>query len=155
MKFWFGRLGGAIRSQLTQGVTPDRIALTVALGATLSIFPVWGATTLLCAVVGGVFRLNQPMIQLVNYAVSPLQLLLLIPFYQAGGRVLGRAPGSLSLSHLLEQVRADFWLFMSEFGIIALGGVIVWSMVAPVTIAGLYYGSRHPLRGLAARLRRP
>ncbi len=154
MSWWNRRVIAPIAAQLTQGVTPERIALTVALGVTISVFPILGATTALCAIVGIAFRLNQPIIQLVNYLAYPLQLVLLIPFYRAGEHVLGRAPIPLSISLLFERFRADFAQFLKDFGMIAVGGIVVWLVVAPLAIAALYFTTRPPLRGLASKLRR-
>jgi hypothetical protein len=65
---------------LTQGITPEKLALSVGLGVSLGIFPMLGSTTILCAVFGFLFRVYQPAIQVVNYFTYPLQLILLIPF---------------------------------------------------------------------------
>src|SRR5262245_35096989 len=94
--FWRRRLIGPIVGQLTQGVTPEKIALTVALGIALGVFPILGSSTVLCVIAGILIRLNQPIIQAVNYLVYPLQLVLLIPFYRAGEHLLGRTPIPLS-----------------------------------------------------------
>ena len=90
--WWQRRVIAPIVAQLKQGITPQQIALTLALGAVLGIFPILGATTALCALAGVWLRLNQPLIQLVNYLVYPLQLALLIPLYRAGERLFGAEP---------------------------------------------------------------
>ena len=43
---------------LRQGVSPEKIALTIALGIILGITPVLGSTMLLCTLAAIVFRLN-------------------------------------------------------------------------------------------------
>lgn len=154
MSWWNRRVITPIMAQLTQGVTPEKIALTIALGVTISVFPILGATTILCACVAIALRLNQPIIQLANYLAYPLQIALLIPFYRTGEHVLGRTPIPLSISLLLERFRADFGQFLKDFGMIAVGGVLVWLIAAPLAIATLYYSTRPPLRGLASKLRR-
>jgi uncharacterized protein (DUF2062 family) len=154
VSWWQRRVIAPIVAQLTQGVSPEKLALTIALGVMISIFPILGATTALCAVAGIALRLNQPIIQLVNYLAYPLQLALLIPFYRAGEHVLGRAPIPLSISLLFERFRADFMQFLKDFGMIAVGGIVVWLIVAPAGIAALYFTTRPPLRGLATKLRR-
>src|SRR6202521_464308 len=85
---------------LRQGITPEKIALSIALGAVLGIFPVLGATTILCAAAALVLRLNLPAIQLVNFLIYPLQLILLLPFLQAGSRITGAARVTLSLQQI-------------------------------------------------------
>ena len=66
-----------INTSLKQGMSCSKISLCIAIGVILGIFPVLGTTTLLCAITAYVFRLNHPLIQLVNYAVYPLQLALI------------------------------------------------------------------------------
>jgi uncharacterized protein (TIGR03437 family) len=57
---------------LRQGITPEKVALSIALGVTLGIFPVLGSTTILCAAAAVVLRLNLPAIQAVNYLIYPI-----------------------------------------------------------------------------------
>lgn len=151
--FWQRRVIAPIVSQFTQGVTPEKIAFTVALGLALGVFPILGSTTALCAIAGILVRLNQPIIQLVNYLAYPLQLVLLIPFYRAGEHLLGRNPVPLSISILIDRFRADEGQFLKDFGMIGVGGILVWLIVAPVAVVTIYLATRAPLRALAKRSR--
>lgn len=141
---WQRRIVAPIVAQLRQGITPEQIALTLALGGVLGIFPILGATTALCAAAGIWLRLNQPLIQLVNYLVYPLQLLLLIPFYRAGERLFGAEPVPiLDVPDLIARFGADPWRFLLDYGLVGLYGIAVWCAVAP------------PLAALAYRLLKP
>jgi uncharacterized protein (DUF2062 family) len=150
--FWKRRVVAPIVNQLRQGITPERIALTIALGLLLSIFPILGATTLLCGLAALLLRLNQPIIQLINYLAYPLQLLLLIPFYRAGETLFRQPHIPLSIPLFLERIRIDFWLFLRDFGMIAMQGIVVWSLVAPLATTAIYFAIRPPLRALARKL---
>jgi uncharacterized protein (DUF2062 family) len=119
-----------IRKQLTQGVTPAALALSMALGLGLGTFPVLGSTTLLCAAAAALLRLNQPAIQLVNYVAYPLQLLLLIPLLRAGAALLGASSGALTLAALRDQIGADPWGAIRLYGQATAGAVIVWAVIA-------------------------
>jgi hypothetical protein len=48
--FFHRRVVAPIVALLTQGITPEKIALSLAFGIVLGIFPVLGSTTVLCAV---------------------------------------------------------------------------------------------------------
>jgi uncharacterized protein (DUF2062 family) len=89
---------------LRQGISPRRLALTLALGFAIGCIPVVGLPTALCAVLAVVLRLNLPAIQAANYAVMPLQLVLIAPFVRLGGWLLqwrpGRSAGLRALLHL-------------------------------------------------------
>src|ERR1035441_603558 len=69
---------------LRQGISPRRLALTLALGLAIGCIPVVGIPTLVCAALAVVFRLNLPAIQAANYAVMPFQLLLIVPLVRLG-----------------------------------------------------------------------
>jgi len=150
--FWQRHVVAPIVNQLKQGITPEKIALTIALGLLISIFPIIGATTLLCGLVAFTLRLNQPIIQIVNYLAYPLQIILLIPFYRAGEYLLGLKPVPLNIQLLFARFRADAGQFFKDFGLIALGGVLVWLVLAPFAVAAIYYATRPFLRALAARI---
>ncbi|HKF48216.1 MAG TPA: DUF2062 domain-containing protein [Terracidiphilus sp.] len=72
---------------LLEGISPERLALTLALGFVLGCFPLVGVPTALCAVLAIVFRLNLPAIQAANYAAMPFQLALVAPFVKLGARL--------------------------------------------------------------------
>jgi hypothetical protein len=57
---------------LTQGITADRIALTLAVGASCSLFPFLGTTTALNLAAGQWLRLNHPLLQTLNYLLTPV-----------------------------------------------------------------------------------
>ena len=150
---WTRRVVAPIVAQLTQGVTPEKIALTIALGLALGIFPVLGATTILCAVAAGWLKLNQPIIQLVNYAVYPVQVFAIIPFYRAGETLFRQPHTPLSIPMLVERFRADSAKFLVDFGMIAVEGVVVWCLLAPIVMSAVYFLMRPSLRALAGRAR--
>lgn len=152
--FWRRRVVGVIVGQLKQGITPDKIALTLALGAALATFPILGATTVLCGVAAAALKLNQPLIQLANWLCYPLQILLLIPLYRAGSWLFGTPYLSLSIPEMVRRFDAAPLRFIGDFGVIALGGIGVWCLVAPPAAALIYLALRLPLRALAARTAR-
>ncbi len=117
---------------LKQGLTPRDLALTIALGTTLGTFPIIGSTSLLCTAASLALRLNLPAIQSVNWAVSPLQLVLLIPLFNLGSSVFGGAGVTLSLPELIGRMRTDLFATIAEFFWITVQAIGVWSMVAPV-----------------------
>jgi uncharacterized protein (DUF2062 family) len=137
---------------LRQGVTPEKIALSLAFGVGIGIFPVLGVSTVLCTVVAIVFRLNLPAIQLVNYLASPLQLALIIPFVRVGEHLLGLRAQPLSVSEGFRAMAAGV-----IHAIVVLWDAIVhaalgWLVIGPVLIFALYRAFR-PILIRAAKLR--
>ena len=70
---------------IRQGITPEKIAMSIALGVVLGTVPILGITTVLCAAAAVAFRLNVAAVQLANWLACPLQIVLLIPFFVMGG----------------------------------------------------------------------
>ena len=69
---------------MQQGVSPRRLALTLALGFAIGCLPMFGIPTALCLVIALGLRLNLPAIQAANYAAMPLQIALIFPFVRLG-----------------------------------------------------------------------
>ena len=145
---------GLVVAQLKQGITPEKIALTLALGGLLGVFPILGASTALCAIAAIWLRLNQPIIQLVNYLVYPLQLLLLLPFYRAGETLFGQPHVPIfSVVELIDRFRAGPLQFVVDYGMVALYGIVVWCLIAPVMALALYHMLRPVLNRLSGQVR--
>jgi uncharacterized protein (DUF2062 family) len=119
---------------LAQGVTPEKLALSLAFGLVISCCPLLGSTTALCALAAFAFRLNPVAIQVVNYAAYPLQLALLLPFWSLGARLFGGAPVPLLPSEVAALFRADFWGASRLYGGTALRGAALWLLIAPPAI---------------------
>lgn len=77
----------------TEGLSPNKIALIVAVGLVLGAFPVYGCPTILCGLAAVALRLNLPAIQLVNQMATPVQIALLIPLARAGSWIFGYRAG--------------------------------------------------------------
>jgi uncharacterized protein (DUF2062 family) len=152
--WWRRRVVSPLAAQLRQGITPEKLALTIALGLVVGCFPILGAATLLCGLAGVALRLNQPVIQTVNQAAYPLQLALLIPHYRAGEWLFQTPQVPLSIPLLAERFAADLATFLHDYGQLALQGIAVWCLLAPPAAAAVYFATRGPLRVLARGLAR-
>lgn len=124
------RLWAPILAQVKQGLSPERLAWTLALGVAISVFPLLGATTLICLLAGWALRLNQPTLQAVNYAAYPLQLALLIPFVRLGERIFSAPRLPLSLPVVLQAVKSDPWGALRFFWTSVWHGMVAWALVA-------------------------
>ena len=140
-EFFQNRIIQPIQRLLLQGITPQKIALTIALGIVLGVFPVMGTTSLLCAAVAIALRLNLPAIQSVNYVMYPLQLLLIVPFIRAGEFILRAQRTTLTLKQMIALLHDGFLPAMHTLWILAVQGIFAWLLIAPAAIALLYFVS--------------
>jgi uncharacterized protein (DUF2062 family) len=142
-----------LRTQLTQGVTPDRLAFTLGVGTACSVLPFLGFTTLLNLGAGLWLRLNHPILQIVNYLLGGVQLALILVYIRVG-EWLWRAPHQpLSLAQLTADFRADPWGFFARFAWTGVHAATAWLLSVPLIVALIYWTTRPALRRLAARRR--
>lgn len=149
--FWQRRVRDPIVNQLTQGVTPEKMALTLSVGSALALFPILGTTTVLCLVVGIVLRLNQPIIQVVNLLCYPIHLPLIIVMFRFGESLFDVPHVKFSLKYLQEMYGLfadDRNLFFARFGGTVLHGIVAWALLAPAWILLVYFTTRPVLRGI-------
>ena len=133
---WQRRVADPVKALLLQGVTPERIALSMSVGAVVGVFPVLGTTTVLCTVVALACRLNLVAIQIVNWVVYPLQIALLIPFFRAGEWLFRAPPLSLTPPQLVTMFRDDFRGSIVALWDTTWHAAVAWMAIAlPLTLA--------------------
>ncbi|MDD8018675.1 MAG: DUF2062 domain-containing protein [Bacteroidota bacterium] len=140
MKFFFHTtLIAPLISFLKQGLSPEKLALSIAFGVAFGIFPVIGVTTLLCTLAVLVIRLNMPATQLINYFVTPLQLILLIPFVRLGEFLFNEPTLPLNVLQILGMIRSDLFGAVNFLWWTTLHAIVAWMFIGPVLIGILYY----------------
>ena len=146
--FWQRRVRDPIVAQLTQGITPEKIALTLAVGSAFALFPILGTTTLLCFLAALALKLNQPITQLINQACFPIHVPAIYLCIRIGETIFGGHSVRLNIrqmSHLFWNEPARFF---HDFGATALHAVVAWAIIAPFYITAVYYISLPIMRGV-------
>ena len=141
--FWRERVMGLLVAQLQQGISPQKIALTITLGICVSAFPIVGTTSILCFIIGVCLGLNQPIIQLVNWLASPLQMGMFPAFVRLGEWVMRAHRVSFSIPDLWAKFRASPAAFFREFGLTGWHGIVGWAVAVPFAFALLYLAILH------------
>ena len=133
------KLFQSLSKLLKQGLSPAKLSLVVALGITLSIFPVLGTTTLICTLVSIFFNLNLPAMQLANYAAFPFQIILFFPFLKLGETVSKVSLDPLSKIQLISTFDEGIFYAIKELSNYLLVACLGWSLtVLPIYII-LYF----------------
>jgi uncharacterized protein (DUF2062 family) len=153
--WWRRRVVDVTLAQLRQGITPSKIALTLALGFIFGLFPILGTTTALCLLAGLLLRLNQPIIQLVNWLAAPLQIPAIYAFVRVGEWLTHSPPISFSITALLLAFKASPLEFLKQYGSTGLRGVLAWLLIAPGIAALLYAIALPILTRMSRRLHAP
>jgi uncharacterized protein (DUF2062 family) len=136
---WQRRIADPIVEQLTQGITPEKIALTVAVGSACGLFPIWGTTTLLCFLVALILRLNQPIIQLLNWALVFLHVPVIFWLVHLGDFIFGVPHRKFDVHAMHLLWKSDRIEFFDKFGVILLHATVAWALLVPFFVVLCYY----------------
>jgi len=132
------KLVDPILGLLRQGLAPRELALCLALGTGIGLFPVLGISTPLLAVIALAQRLNLAAIQLVNYLIYPLQLLLIIPFVRLGEALTGAPRQPLTIEAGLGLIADGVWNAVVTLWDAIVHAALGWLVVGPLGIYLLY-----------------
>ena len=149
---WQRRIRDPIVAQLTQGITPEKIAVTLAVGSAFAVFPILGTSTLLCFLAAYFLKLNQPITQLINQACWPLHLPVIYLCVRLGEKIFGAPAHHFDLRQMKDLLWNEPARFFNDFGASALHAIVAWSLLAPVYI-GLVYAGSLPLMRVIHRMK--
>jgi uncharacterized protein (DUF2062 family) len=136
--FWSRKVAQPFLELLRQGLTPEKIAFTIALGITLGVTPVLGSTALLCTLAAMAFRLNLAAIQLVNWLVYPLQLALMIPFLRIGAWIFRTQASELSVVHIFALIRLNLFSAIAILWTVTVHAIVAWLLLGSIGTGLLY-----------------
>ena len=117
--------------QLRGGVTPRRMAWSIALGLVIGINPTIGVATLAVAMIAWIFGLNQIASQIGLHVVAPLHLLLFIPFIEIGVYLFHTRQLPLS-RHQIEHLGHHPLRLFQEIWQWEWHALIVWCLIAAI-----------------------
>jgi uncharacterized protein (DUF2062 family) len=148
------RLLDPFMSLLKAGLSPSSLALTVGLGVAFGLAPTFGITTIVSTAVALRLRLNVAAIQLVCHLLSPVQILLLLPFLRWGATILGQGEkvANLTFEQIKQMASDEGWgsvlhlLWRAE-----LGALMLWALAAVPVVAVLYVGLQPLFRKIIKR----
>lgn len=128
--FFRRKLIDPLLSMLQQGILPEKLALTVALGSVVGLIPTLGVTTVVITALALRLRLNVAISVLISYLMQPLQLLLMVPFMKAGSYLSGLQTLEFSVGDLWAMVQQDWQAALGKLWLVHLLGLGVWLLVA-------------------------
>ncbi len=148
--FWQRRIRDPLLALLTQGATPEKLAAGIAWSSVCSLFPIFGFTTGLNAAVALWRGLNQPLMQAVNYALSPLHLVMILVYVRLGEWFWVADDEHFSVREMLESFHElSLGAFLHKFAWAGLHAVTAWLVTAPLLFFAVGAVARPALRRLA------
>jgi uncharacterized protein (DUF2062 family) len=116
---------------LRGGVTPRRLAWSLALGMVVGINPSVGLATLLVVIVAWAFGLSKLASLIGVHVVTPLHLLLFIPFIQVGVYLFHTRRLPMDRKQI-EHLSHHPWRLFHEIWLWEWHALLVWGIVAAI-----------------------
>lgn len=149
----FGKTRRAVRLALLQGLKPSEIAWAVSCGVIVGVFPIYGTTMLLLALVGFVKKWNHVLLQAANWMVSPLKPLLILPHIRLGEWIFSpEQPFQLSLAEFTRRFQEAPLDTLGDFSMTFVHAIAAWGIHAPVSLLLVYLITRMILTRFPADL---
>jgi uncharacterized protein (DUF2062 family) len=124
-----------LKTLLKQGLNPKELAFSISVAILFGVFPIYGTTTALLVFLAFRLKLNLPIMIAVSYILTPVQILLIIPFARLGEYSFGYENLGMDLHALQIAFSEGIWSAISQYSgrlILAVGG---WFMLAiPVSV---------------------
>lgn len=123
-----------IRTCLNKGLHPEDIALAVALGILMGVFPIYIPVSLLCLGAAWLTRLSGPILLAGVYTMTWVKPLLIVPFLRLGEWICGAEPLGISLVELFRRFAEAPLGTVGEFAWSFLHALVGWLVVLPILI---------------------
>jgi uncharacterized protein (DUF2062 family) len=153
-KWLYRRLLGPLLALLRAGLAPRKLALCIAIAIVVGNIPILGVSTILCTFIALIFRLNLPTIQLVQAAMAPTQLLLIIPFVRLGEWIAGAPPQIVSVKGAFALLSQGIWQAVIVLRDAIYHAALAWLLIAPFCVYLLHRLLTPVFEQMAAQVRR-
>lgn len=121
------------------GLTPEKMALSVTIGIISGLFPVIGFTTLVGLALTAALRQNLVLVQSVSWLLGLFQLLLIIPLMRFGALVWDQHNIHITLGQMQHAFQPGIMSGLQTIGIFHLYGILAWFILIIPTGAFSYY----------------
>ncbi|MDB2462821.1 DUF2062 domain-containing protein [Algibacter sp.] len=127
---FLNRIWQKIKALLKQGLTPKQLALSLVISTLVSIFPIYGISTIILTCIALPLRLNLPIMIAFSYVAETLKLLVLIPFINLGGYIFGTEHTLLTFEAIKTSYQSNFWQTAQDLSYELLCGAVGWTLTA-------------------------
>ena len=135
---------------LRGGVTPRRLAWSLALGIMIGINPSVGVTTVLVVLLAWIFGLSRMASLVGSHVVAPLHLLLFLPFIQLGVHLFHTRKLPMDRKQI-EHLSHHPWRLFHEIWQWEWHALVVWGVISAIMMPLL---ATYLRRGLVLLMRR-
>ena len=128
--------------------------MSLAIGIALGCAPVLGVTTFAAIAICYATELNPVAMQLMNYVMYPVQIVLFIPFIRAGEILFHARHLRINTTQIQQLFHSNTIVALHLLWTAIWHALVVWLVVAPIAVAIMYVLFSPVLRHSASRLHR-
>ncbi len=140
---------------LGSGISPQKLAFTLAMGAAIGCVPMLGVASVICVMVALALRLNLAVIQAGNYLAWPLQFILLVPFLKMGQRLFPSDHFVLTPEAIVAQLQLSPWKTTEQMLALFEHGLVAWLVCSVPAVAVLTLALTPLMAKMGELIRRP
>ena len=122
-KYW-----GKFKDLFKQGLTPKQLSLSITVALVVSLFPIFGVSTIILAALAVRFKLNLPIMIALSYFVEPIKAILFVPFINIGETLFGTEHTLLTFEAIKASYDLSFWATLKSLSYELLCGFAGWTL---------------------------
>lgn len=128
-----------LSSLLKKGLSRRSIALSMSIGLVVGVLPLFFVNTAIVAFLSILLRLNLPLALFCCYAITPLHIILFIPFIKMGEWLLSLEHSFLTMDKIQSAFSESVIGALKELSFELAYGVMAWGVCALPAACILYY----------------
>lgn len=97
-------------------------------GFIFETIPIFGVSTILILILGPFVRANILIMQMANYLIYPIQIILYIPFLYLGRIISGNFPVNTDFIYVFEMVMSDWTVGLTKLLEIHCWAILSWGL---------------------------
>lgn len=127
-----------IKDLFKQGITPKQLAVSITVATAVSLFPIFGVSTIVLTALAIRFKLNLPIMIALSYVIEPVKVILFIPFINIGETLFGTEHTLLTFEAIKASYNLSFFNTLKSLSFELLCGFAGWALTTvPASI--LFY----------------
>ncbi|MGJ8744885.1 DUF2062 domain-containing protein [Polaribacter sp.] len=140
MQLTFQTLWQKIKQPFRQGISGTQIAKAIIVSLLVTVFPIFGVTTILLTFLAVKLKLNLPIMIVVSYVATPLQFLLFMPFIHLGETIFNAKHTLLTVLEIKNAFESSFFNTIKQLVFELVCGISGWLVLAlPIALLSILF----------------
>jgi uncharacterized protein (DUF2062 family) len=148
-----GKYLAPVKNLLMMGTSPKSVAFGISAAVALGLFPVVGTTTIIITLFALLFRLNLPLMQMINYTVFPLQIIMVVPLMKLGEIIFGFEKLNYTAGEIATIIGTNIPNAFELLFDLTMQAIGAWILIAPIITYILFIFLHKTISKIAGRVK--